>query len=134
MSFAGEHYDSTVRRRARVVANRVRCSYRVMCDALAYLQVSLLFRKTDKMFRERKSEQPRSHAMNKCKMQKQNAVLPFPVQQIQKATPSSTMPFPSTVALLRPRGPLGRVSLSQGQTVMAAPDLARLGIGEASSR
>jgi hypothetical protein len=40
MRFAGEHYDSTVRRRERerVVANGIRCSYilyRVMCDALA---------------------------------------------------------------------------------------------------
>jgi hypothetical protein len=67
--------------------------------------------KTDKIFGERKSEQPRSHAflpMNKCKMQK----IESPVQQSQKATPSSTMAFPGTVALLRPQGPRGRVPLS----------------------
>jgi len=35
--------------------------------------------------------------LNKSKRQKENVVLPFPVQQSQKATPSSTMPFPITV-------------------------------------
>jgi len=53
-----------------------------------------------------------SSPMNKCKMQKYKVVLLFQVQQSQKATPSSTMAFPSTVVLLRPRGPRGRVPLS----------------------
>jgi len=45
---------------------------------------------------------------NKRKMQKWNVALQFPVQQGQKATPSSTMPFPPLAAM----GPRGRVPLS----------------------
>jgi hypothetical protein len=73
-----------------------------------------------------------SSPMNKCKMQKQNVALPFPVQQIQKAAPSSTMPFPSTVA----HGGLreGSFVVRTNRHGCARFLLARLGIWEASCR
>jgi len=52
-----------------------------------------------------------SPPLNKCKMQKKNVVLPFPVQQIQKATPSFTMPFPQYCRPLAATGPRRRVPL-----------------------
>jgi hypothetical protein len=84
-------------------------------------------------------EQPRAYLpppLNKCKMQKENVVLPFPVQQIQKAAPSSTMPIPQYCRPLAATGASreGSFVVRTNHHGCARFLLAGLGIGEVSCR